>query len=341
MTDMQDQGQAEQAWYQQDPKDQRDEGDRALRKLDPLTVRPRISSLVLCLVFGLLMLAASVGVWWLAVYTVSGQSYDDMVISNFKGFVEQVPLIKAYLGIFTMPNVAIGMCILVGLIALVVVLVRKRWWLLGQVAAYSLLASLVGRVLKRVLPRPLLINVQSTKENSAPSGHTIMAVTAILVLLYVVPRVWRALVALIGFAFTLSVGCSLVLGGWHRPADVVMAILLAGGLGLIMLAFTRSSGMDLPGTRMSSASVQIVSTMMMTLGILGTLYAVFVIWQISSGLEMGAMWTFYGAHCSAVILIASLLSLLIGLALAMRQVTASPLTRLGLVGEPPAPPRED
>lgn len=339
MTDMQDQGQAEQVWYQ-DPKDQHNEDSGALKEMDPLTVRPRMSSRMLCLVLGLLMLAASAGVWWLAVYTMGGQSYDDMVISNFNGFVDQVPLIKAYLGIFTMPYVAAGMCVLIGLIALVVVLVRRRWWLLGQVVVYPLLAYLSGRILKKYLPRPLLINVLSTKENSAPSGHTIMAVTAVLVLLFVVPRVWRALVALIGFAFTLSVGCSLILGGWHRPADVVMSILIAGGLGLITLVFTRSSGMDLPGTRMSSASVQIVSTLMMTLGTLGTLYAVFVIWQISSGLEMSARWTFYGAHCSAVILIASLLSLLLGLSLAMRQVTASPLTRLGLVGEPPAPPRE-
>lgn len=149
MTDMRNQGQAEQVWYQ-DPKDQHDEDSGALKEMDPLTVRPRMSSRMLCLVLGLLMLAASAGVWWLAVYTMGGQSYDDMVISNFNGFVDQVPLIKAYLGIFTMPYVAAGMCVLIGLIALVVVLVRRRWWLLGQVVVYPLLAYLSGRILKIV-----------------------------------------------------------------------------------------------------------------------------------------------------------------------------------------------
>lgn len=36
-----------------------------------------------CVAFGLILLAASVGVWWLGVYTLSGQSYEDMVWSRF------------------------------------------------------------------------------------------------------------------------------------------------------------------------------------------------------------------------------------------------------------------
>ncbi|MCT6920304.1 MAG: phosphatase PAP2 family protein, partial [Bifidobacteriales bacterium] len=177
--------------------------------------------------------------------------------------------------------------------------------------------------------------------NSAPSGHTILALAVVLALLCVVPRVWRAFVALVGFAFDLSVGCSLVQGGWHRPSDVVMGILIPTGLCLIALAATRGTGMDVPGTRMSSASIQIVSTMMLVAGFLGIIYACYVIWQVSPGLEIGARWTAYGVHCSAVILMASVLSLTLGLVLAMRQITASPLTRMGLVGRPPAPPKND
>ena len=51
-----------------------DEVRRGLAKADPLTRHPRISSIVQCVAFGLILLAASVGVWWLGVYTVSGQS---------------------------------------------------------------------------------------------------------------------------------------------------------------------------------------------------------------------------------------------------------------------------
>ena len=54
---------------------------------------------------------------------------------------------------------------------------------------------------------------------------------------------------------------------------------------------------------------------------------------------MSAEWTNSGAHLSTVILTASIASLTFGLVLAMRQLTASPLTKLGLVGAPPAPPK--
>jgi len=58
------------------------EVDRGLAKLDPLAVRPRISSRVLCAVFGLLLIAAGFGIWWVCVFTEDGQSYDELVWKN-------------------------------------------------------------------------------------------------------------------------------------------------------------------------------------------------------------------------------------------------------------------
>ena len=339
MTNKRKQGEEQATWYR-DPNKQ-NEADSSHIDRDPLTSRPRISALVLCLVTGLACLGLAALVWWAAVWTVPGQTYDDMALTNFRGFLDQAPLVKAYLGLFTIPFVTVAICVVLGLVALVVVLVRRRWWLLGQVAVYALVVYGAARILKRYLPRPVLIHVQASVANSAPSGHTILALAVVLALLCVVPRVWRAFVALVGFAFDLSVGCSLVQGGWHRPSDVVMGILIPTGLCLIALAATRGTGMDVPGTRMSSASIQIVSTMMLVAGFLGIIYACYVIWQVSPGLEIGARWTAYGVHCSAVILMASVLSLTLGLVLAMRQITASPLTRMGLVGRPPAPPKND
>ena len=339
MTNKHKQGEAQETWYR-DPNEQT-EADSSHVDRDPLTSRPRISALVLCLVTGLACLGLAALVWWAAVWTVPGQTYDDMALTNFRGFLDQAPLVKAYLGLFAMPYVTVVICVVLGLAALVVVLVRRRWWLLGQVAVYALVVYGAARMLKRFLPRPVLIHSQASAANSAPSGHTILALAVVLALLCVVPRVWRAPVALVGFAFDLSVGCSLVQGGWHRPSDVVMGVLIPVGLCLIALAVTRGTGMDVPGTRMSSASIQIVATLMLVAGFLGMLYACYVIWQVSPGLEIGARWAAYGVHCSAVILMASLLSLTLGLVLALRQITASPLTRMGLVGRPPAPPQND
>ena len=84
---------------------------------------------------------------------------------------------------------------------------------------------------------------------------------------------------------------------------------------------------------------QIVGSVLLTFGVLGTLYGAYIIWQIQPGLAMSAEWTNSGAHLSTVILTASVASLVFGLVLTMRQLTASPLTQLGLVGAPPAPPK--
>ena len=121
--------------------------------------------------------------------------------------------------------------------------------------------------------------------------------------------------------------------------QLIMALLIVGGLALLALATTFASGMDEPGTRVSSASVQIVGSVMLTIGVLGILYGAYIIWQIQPGLAMSAEWTNAGAYVSTALLTAAVSALVLGITLAMRQLTASPLTKLGLVGAPPAPPK--
>ncbi|OZG48800.1 phosphatase PAP2 family protein [Bombiscardovia coagulans] len=309
-----------------------------MQDMDPLIGRPRASSWIACLIAGLMMVAAAMGLWWLSAYTVAGQEYEDEVYRNFAGYVSQVPLLKSMLGVFVISKLTIGICSVVALGSYVIAALRKRWWLLGQVLIYSVVACGLQFLLKMTLPHPHIVDIEAMQGNSAPSGHTMLAVTAAIILVCVVPRAWRALSAVFGLLLTLAVGCSVIDGRWHRPTDVVMAILISGALALFMLAFTRASGMDDIGTRYSSASVQVVSTVLLTAGILGCCYGAFVVWQMVAGLQMGARWTFYGAHVSAVVFIASSAAIVFGTVLALRQVTASPLSKIGLLGAPPTPP---
>ena len=291
------------------------EVNAGLAKADPLTRHPRVSSIILSVVFGLLLLAAAAGVWWLGVRTMEGQSYEDMVWSKFDaalpGWLE--PIVH----VFTISTVVIATSAIMSIIA----------------------CFAAAELLKPLLPRPYLINLESNPNNSAPSGHAILAATAGMILLCAVPRMCRALVAVIGWAYAVLVGLSVIAGQWHRPTDVIMALLIVGGVAMLMLAATFANGMDEPGSRASSPSVQIVGSVLLTFGVLGTLYGAYIIWQIQPGLAMSAEWTNSGAHLSTVILTASVASLVFGLVLTMRQLTASPLTQLGLVGAPPAPPK--
>ena len=161
-----------------------------------------------------------------------------------------------------------------------------------------------------------------------------LAAACAVILLLTVPRAVRALAGVIGVVWAVTVGVSVIYGQWHRPSDVAMSILLVAGLALLALAVTRKSGMDEPGRRVSSVSVQIVGSVLITGGLLLLAYSGYVIWQVVPGLNVSASWAVQGANVSAGVAM-----LAFGLLLALRQITAAPLSRLGLIGAPPAPPK--
>ena len=309
--------------------------DKGLARLDPLAVHPRLSSRILCVVFGLLLLAASAGVWWLGVRTANGQNFDDEVWTLLDGSLPS--WLRAMVHMLTASSTIIIISVALAVVGVAVAAIRRRWWLLGQLVVFTALCY-GSELLKGVLPRPYLQNIDSSPNNTAPSGHTILAAAAAVVLMCAVPRAWRAVCALVGSAYALLTALSLVAAQWHRPTDVVMSLLIVGGWALLMLAFTRTTGMDEIGTRTASASIQIVGSVMITGGIMIALYGGYLLWQIAPGLSLRAQWTQAGA-CAATVMLVSAASLLVfGLVLALRQLTASPLTKLGLVGAPPAPP---
>ncbi|MBM6700130.1 phosphatase PAP2 family protein [Bifidobacterium pullorum subsp. saeculare] len=322
-------------------------GDRALVAVDPLTRRPRTSSRVLCAVLAAVCFAAAAGIWWLGVRTEDGQSFDDLAESTF---VQHAPgwltaVVRPFTATLRLPllpagssYLVFGISALLAVAAVAVAAVRRRWWLLGQLVAFGAVCYALTW-LKELLPRPFIIHtVAGTAQNSAPSGHTMLAAASALMLAMAVPRAWRALAAILAAVWSAIVALSVVAGSWHRPTDAAMGLLLVGGTAMLTLAFSRTSGMDEPGRRMSSASVQIVGSVMVTGGVMAVLYGAYVVWQVVPGLSMSAEWAQSGAVGASCVLLAGLAVLLAGLTLAMRQLTAAPLTKLGLVGAPPAPP---
>lgn len=211
------------------------EVDRGLAKLDPLAVRPRISSRVLCAVFGLLLIAAGFGIWWVCVFTEDGQSYDELVWKNLSTNVPDA--VGSLMSLVAQSWLVIAISCLLAVIGVVSALVRRRWWLVGQIVVFAAVCLAVTRI-KGVLPRPFIINTDSPAANSAPSGHTMLAAACAVILLLAVPRVARALAGIIGVIWSWAVGVSVIYGQWHRPSDVAMSILLVAGLALIVLVFT-------------------------------------------------------------------------------------------------------
>lgn len=308
--------------------------DSGLAELDELALRPRTSSIVLCVIFAVLFFAISGAVYFFGVHTVDGQSFEDLAIMNFASTM------PSWLSFGNMKSwIVIAVSLAFGAIAFIVAAIRRRWWLLGQLAMYAVVAFAAGHFLKPILPRPLLIQVESSIKNSAPSGHTMLAAASGLILLCAMPHAARAIAAIVSTLFTTAVGISVIYDRWHRPVDVIMAITLAGALMMVMLAFTRRSGMDPTGKRVSSPSVQITATALVTLGICAIAYGAYVMWQVWPGLEYASTWAAPGVCAASATAVFGAAALVNGMVLTMRQVTAAPLSRLGLIGAPPTPPK--
>ncbi|WP_421083302.1 phosphatase PAP2 family protein [Rothia nasimurium] len=115
-------------------------------------------------------------------------------------------------------------------------------------------ANLTTQLLKNYFIIKPNLGIQEALGNSAPSGHTTFAAAAGLALFLASPKRFRPTVALLSMVFTVAAGYSTVVNGWHRPADVVTAILVTGlwgVLGLIILRFMRSEELDMSNTQRS------------------------------------------------------------------------------------------
>lgn len=305
-------------------------------QLGQLVKRPRISTILWCVAIAIVFLASAAFIWFISVQTVLGQSYEEMVIDGFGS--HGTPSWLAFcLRPISVSMVVIVTSIIIALVSLIVVCIRKRCWLLGQCAGIIILSA-AAEPLKKILPRPMLISIEYLSANSAPSGHTLLITASCALLICAVSRVWRAWAAVAAAFISVLVELSLVAAHWHRVSDVLMSLLIVGAVTLIMLACTRSSGMDMPAYRRSSISVQIVGSSMITIGVLACLYALYLIWQILPGVDIFAQWAASVSYVATYWLIIGVSLLVFGVIMVMRHSTASPLSRLGLVGAPPTPP---
>ena len=122
--------------------------------------------------------------------------------------------------------VSVGFMVAVLVAAMVIAVLRRRWSLALQVAVLMIGANLTTQVLKKfVLDRPDL-GVEDDYGNTLPSGHTTAAASVSAALLLVVPPRVRPWVAVLGAGYTTATGISTLVGRWHRPSDVVAAVLV-------------------------------------------------------------------------------------------------------------------
>ncbi|GAB6936999.1 phosphatase PAP2 family protein [Isoptericola variabilis] len=194
-------------------------------------------------VAGAVAVLAVLGVWLtyrFFVGTTAGQRVDELAFGGAtygQGRLWRVaePVLDVVSVAFVVAGVAV---------AILVALVRRRWVLALQVAVLVGGANVTTQVLKHgILDRPELLPGW-TGPNTLPSGHTTVAASVSVALLLVTPRAWRPVVAILGATYTAATGVSTLVGQWHRPSDVVAALLVVLAWGAAVCALTPASSTD-------------------------------------------------------------------------------------------------
>jgi membrane-associated phospholipid phosphatase len=176
--------------------------------------------------------------------TARGQLLDTAALDGNtigRGYIEG--MVDSVLGAVTVASL-LAATITIGFIALI------RGRVLLAVAATLLIAgaNLTSELLSRLIERPDygVDLARAAAGNSLPSGHGTVAASVVVALVLVLPASLRGLAALVGTGYAALVGVATLSAGWHRPSDVVAAVLVVGAwaavAGLLLVAARRDDG---------------------------------------------------------------------------------------------------
>ncbi|MET0766310.1 MAG: phosphatase PAP2 family protein [Aeromicrobium sp.] len=178
---------------------------------------------------------------FVALRTAEGQRIDERAMDAVVAGRETRLTVLSLLG-----YVSIGTIVAVTIGCVGLAMLRGRMRL-----ALGAIAVIVGaNVTTQVLKHGLLERAEITDvaNNSLPSGHTTVVAAGVGALCLVAPRLLRPVVVFGGaFAVTLT-GASTVVAGWHRPSDVLAAVLVA-------LAWTAAVALVIGGDQESGPGV--------------------------------------------------------------------------------------
>jgi hypothetical protein len=171
-------------------------------------------------------LAAALGtwlVWWAMVTTWPGQRVEESVFETADRFQDVVNhLVEPVLLLGSPPWLAAGLLAVCGIGVL-----RRRWAAAALAAAVILGSNVTTQLIKDgVFHRTGLVGEWNRDINTLPSGHVTVVAAAWAALLLVLPRGWRPATAVAGAAVTCAMSLATVADRWHRPSDVVAAVLV-------------------------------------------------------------------------------------------------------------------
>lgn len=268
----------------------------------------------------LIALISAAGVWlvWrVMVGTWSGQRTEEAAFEGADRFQD------AFAGLAD-PVLELGglrWLIAGALVAAGTALIRRRPFVAVQVAVLIVGANITTQVVKaEILYRPDFLVGWNSGVNTLPSGHTTVAASVWAGLLLAVPRGLRPLVALGGAAATSAMAVATVVDRWHRPSDVVAAVLVVLAWGAMVCALTPRSARD----RSTESGRGFTVTVAVLLGVGALVTAVVAVPAIATVAGFGPLPTsgMMTAYAGAVLAVLSASLATTAILLVVRQATA-------------------
>lgn len=168
-----------------------------------------------------------------AVGTARGQRLDQLIVTAARE--DTSPLVRVVfpvLNTVTVPVVVVALAV-----ATIVALIQRRTSMALHLVVLVAGAIATTEILKHVVvTRSALAADIDLTPNSFPSGHTTTAGAVAVAVTLASPRQVRSVIALVGAAWTALAGIGTVAGGWHRPSDVLGALLVVGAWTFLVLA---------------------------------------------------------------------------------------------------------
>lgn len=195
------------------------------------TARPQRWAL---LVAGAAALALWVTYVW-AVLTPGGQDVDNraMLVADDLLTGRQWPV--ALLELISPSTVLLAAAVLTTLAA-----IARGGRVALAVGVTATVTALTAQILKERLTRPPLLG--EAAGNSWPSGHVAAVAGLAVAAVLAVPPAMRVLMGALGLAAVTLTGLATVALHWHRPSDVVAALLLAAAVGGVAVFATSARG---------------------------------------------------------------------------------------------------
>jgi membrane-associated phospholipid phosphatase len=209
--------------------------------LNRLNISPQYRASLGYLAGAALLTAVFAGLYLFFVRSYAGQAADQLAYDgaefgrrSLSGFTGRV--------LDSVPGIAVASGVV---LTAVIALVRRNWRTLLVALGAGAAATASTQLLKHgLLTRPDLL-VEGYAGNSFPSGHTTVAAASALVVFLVSSPRMRPAVVLWGTAFAVLAGVATLANQWHRPSDVIAALLWVavwGCLAGVVLAWSPVTG---------------------------------------------------------------------------------------------------